>query len=142
MERIVVGVDGSETSQHALRWALQEGRLRQAAVQVVHAWHEPYLGGHPTTGATFDPAIFEEGARRVLDSVLETADTSGLPAPPERVLVCGGGATAILGTAKGADLVVVGSRGLGGFAGLLLGSDSHQVTHHADCPVVVVPPGA
>jgi len=142
IERIVVGVDGSETSQHALRWALQEGRLRQAAVQVVHAWQYPYLGGYPMTGVTFDPARFEEGGRQVLDSVLEAADTSDLPAPLERVLVCGSGATAILDTAKGADLVVVGSRGLGGLAGLLLGSVSHQVTHHAAFPVVVVPPGA
>jgi len=141
MERIVVGVDGSDTSQRAVAWALEEGRLRQAAVQVVHAWHTPHVGGHPFIGAIFDPEPFEDGGRAMLESVLSDVDTSGLPVPVERVLVCGTGATAILESAKGADLVVVGSRGRGGFSGLLLGSVSHQVTHHAACPVVVVPTG-
>jgi nucleotide-binding universal stress UspA family protein len=58
----------------------------------------------------------------------------------DRILVCGSAASVLLETAKGADLVVVGSRGLGGFAGLLLGSVSHHVAHHATCPVVIVPP--
>ncbi len=140
MERIVVGVDGSETSRRALGWALEEGRLRQAAVQVVHAWHTPYLDGYPLTGATFDPALFEDGGRQIVESALAEADTRGLPVPVERLLVCGTGARAILEASKGADLVVVGSRGLGGFSGLLLGSVSHQVAHHASCPAVVVPP--
>ncbi len=120
-ERIVVGIDGSETSRRALRWAVEEGRVRRAAVEVVHAWNMPYIGGHPFTAAAFDPTVLHAAAHRVLDSTVDEEDTSGLPQPPERILVNGSAAPAILETAKGADLVVVGSRGLGGFSGLLLG---------------------
>lgn len=140
MQRIVVGVDGSETSRRALRWAIDEGRLRQAAVEVVHAWHLPYVGGFPYTAGTFDPAPFEEAAQQTLDAVVDGADTSGLPVPVERICHLGDAASGLLATAKGADLVVVGSRGLGGFSGLLLGSVGHHVAHHAPCPVVIIPP--
>jgi len=140
MERIVVGVDGSDNSQRALRWALDEGRLRQAAVEVVHTWHAPYVDAYPYGVPVFDPEIYEKTAKQVLDTAVDAEDTAGLPVPVERIATLGGAASAIVEAAKGADLVVVGSRGLGGFKGLLLGSVSHQVTHHAPCPVVVVPP--
>lgn len=140
MERIVVGIDASDTSRLALRWALEEGRLRQAAVEVVHTWHAPYAGVYPYNMPVLDPEIYEKAAKQVLDSAVDAEDTSGLPVPVERIVTAGGAANAILEAAKGANLVVVGSRGLGGFTGLLLGSVSHQVTHHAPCPVVVVPP--
>lgn len=140
MERIVVGIDGSDTSQHALRWALEEGRLRQAAVEVVHAWHPPCLAAYPHSVPAFDPEIYEKAAKQVLDTVVDEEDTAGLPVPVERIVALGGAASLIVETAKGADLVVVGSRGLGEFKGLLLGSVSQQVTHHAPCPVVVVHP--
>ena len=140
MERIVVGIDGSETSQRALRWALEEGRLRQAAVAVVHTWHSPSGGAYPYGVPAFDPELYEKAARQVLDTAVDEEDTAGLPVPVERIVALGGAASVIIEAAKGADLVVVGSRGLGGFKGLLLGSVSHQVTHHAPCPVVVVPP--
>lgn len=139
MERIVVGIDGSDTSRRALRWALDEGRLRQAAVEVVHTWDAPYIA-YPYSVPVFDPETYEKAAKQVLDTAVEAEDTSGLPVPVERIVTPGGAASAILEAAKGAELVVVGSRGLGGFKGLLLGSVSHQVTHHAPCPVVVVPP--
>ena len=140
MERIVVGIDGSETSQRALRWALEEGRLRHAAVEVVHTWHSPFGPAYPYGVPAFDPELYEKAARQVLDTALDEEDTAGLPVPVERIVALGGAASVIVETAKGADLVVVGSRGLGGFKGLLLGSVSHQVTHHAPCPVVVIPP--
>lgn len=139
--RIVVGIDGSETSRRALRWAVEEARLRQSALDVVHAWHLPYVGGYPYTASSFDPTPFEEAARRTLDSVVEGTDATGLPAPIERILHLGDPATGVLETAKGADLVVVGSRGLGGFKGLVLGSVGHHVANHAPCPVVIIPPG-
>ena len=134
------GSTGSEAAHDALVWALDEGRLRQATVQVVHAWHAPYVGDFGYAGAAIDLAALEQAANDVVDTALASADTDGLPAAVERVVVSGNAAAAILDVAQGADLVVVGSRGRGGFSGLLLGSVSHQVAHHASCPVVVVPP--
>ena len=139
MERIVVGIDGSETARRSLQWAAGEARLRRAALEVVHAWSMPYLLGLPYTSANVDPAWIEDAARSTLDAAVDSLDMTGLAQPVERILVAGGAASAILEAAKGADLVVVGSRGLGGFSGLLLGSVSHQVVHHANCPVVVIP---
>jgi len=141
IERIIVGIDGSETSRRALRWAIEEARLRQAAVVVIHAWHLPYVGGYPYTAGTFDPTPFAEAARETLDGVVDGTDVTGLPNPPERVLHLGDPARGILTAAEDATLAVVGSRGLGGFSGLLLGSVGHHVAHHAPCPVVIIPPG-
>lgn len=139
MERIVVGVDGSETARAALHWALDEARLRSAAVDVVHAWQMPYVSSFPYPMVDVLSGEFEREARQVLDRMVGGADTSGVPAV-EPLLVCDGAARALLDTAKGAELLVVGSRGRGGFTGLLLGSVSQHVVHHASCPVVVVPP--
>jgi nucleotide-binding universal stress UspA family protein len=138
-QRVVVGIDGSDISRAALRWAVEEGRVHRARVEVVHAWPLPYAPGHPFASAALDPVAIEEAARTLLDRTVEDEDLSGLPAPPERILVSGGAAAALIDTAAGADLLVVGSRGLGGFTGLLLGSVSHHVLHHAACPVIVVP---
>jgi nucleotide-binding universal stress UspA family protein len=138
VERIVVGVDGSGAAQRALAWAVDEGRARGATVEAVHAWHMPYVGLSPYAPVAADPAIFEEAGREVLQRAVDRVDARGLPAPVERILAAGGAASVLLEAAKGADLVVVGTRGRGGFAGLVLGSVSHQVTHHAECPVVVV----
>jgi nucleotide-binding universal stress UspA family protein len=139
MERIVVGVDGSDTARRALNWAVAEARLRQATLDVVLAWHMPYIAGYPYAGVGFDPATFEKDAQTTLDSIIDGTDTTGVPSV-ERTLAVGDAASALLAKSTDADLVVVGSRGLGGFTGLLLGSVSHHVTHHATCPVVVVPP--
>jgi nucleotide-binding universal stress UspA family protein len=136
-ERIVVGVDGSEAARTALRWALDEAHLRNATVEVVHGWHVPQLDG--VQYGDLNPGKFERDARQLLDRMVGGADAAGVPAV-EPILVCDGAARALLDTAKGADLLVVGSRGRGGFTGLLLGSVSQQVVHHAPCPVVVIPP--
>ena len=138
VERIVVGVDGSEPSRQALAWAVEEGRLRHSHLTIVHAWHVPYFDGFPYTTGAFDPASFEDTARVTLDATIAGVDFTGLSEPVERVLATGGAAPGLLEAAKGADLVVVGARGRGGFGELLLGSVSQQVTHHATCPVVVV----
>jgi len=137
MKLIVVGNDGSKDALAARRWAVDEARIRAAALEVVHAWL-PYPSGNPYSLAMVDPAPFEEAARAVLDEAVDGVDTSGLTEPVQRTLHCGGASAAILEAAAGADLVVVGSRGLGGFRGLLLGSVGQQLVHHAPCPVVVV----
>jgi nucleotide-binding universal stress UspA family protein len=138
--RIVVGVDGSGGSNHALRWAVDEGRRRHARVEAVHAWHYPYL---PTPAFVTPPSPdvdkFERAARVVLDGAVDAVASEGLPASIERTLSWEDATSALLDASKGADLLVVGSRGRGGFAGLLLGSVSQEVAHHAPCPVVIVP---
>jgi nucleotide-binding universal stress UspA family protein len=137
-ERIVVGVDGSAASRQALDWALDEARFRRATVEVVHAWQMP-----PTFSPynSFDPpaAVLEPAARQVLQDAVAAADVHDVPTPIVHTVVCDSAARAILDAARVADLVVLGSRGLGGFKGLLLGSVTNQVTHHASCPVVVLP---
>ena len=140
MERIVVGVDGSETSGAALRWAIAEAEPHGAAVEAVHAWHDAYTGGaYPFAAIGVDPEIYREAGERLLNAAVDSEDESGLKAPVHRVLVNDYPAHGLLECAKGADLVVVGSRGRGGFTGLLLGSVSQQVVHHAPCPVVLIP---
>jgi len=140
-ERIVVGIDGSEEAATALGWALDEARLRQAEVEVVHSWHVPYLGGYPYAVA-IDPGPFESAAAEVVDRMLKAADTNGLPGPVKRTIALGGASSAVLEAAASADLIVVGSHGVGGFVGMLIGSVSHAVAQHAPCPVVVIPPHA
>jgi nucleotide-binding universal stress UspA family protein len=139
--RIVVGVDSSEAARRALQWAIAEAEARSAALTVVHSWHLPYVGGYPLAGAVMDPTQVEEAARDTLTTIVGREDTSRLAAPVNEVLAMGGPAAAILDATVDADLVVVGSRGLGGFRGLLLGSVSQQVAQHAPCPVIVVPSG-
>lgn len=140
MGRIVVGVDGSAGSRRALEWAMDEARHRQAAVEVVMAWEDPYEGTSivPTSWTANAEAI-EKTRRAELDAILDSTDAEGLPAPVETILSRGQAARTLLDVAQGADLLVVGTRGRGGFAGLLLGSVSHQLAGHAPCPVVVVP---
>lgn len=139
-QRIVVGVDGSESSKRALRWAIDEAQRRDAVVDAVHAWHFTYVGMEPYGGAMpYDPGALEPAARAVLDETVDSVDATGLAAPVRRHLVQGGAGGALVAAAQGADLLVVGARGHGGFVGLLLGSVSQQVAHHAPCPIVIVP---
>jgi nucleotide-binding universal stress UspA family protein len=138
--RILVGVDGSAGSVDALRWALDEARLRGAAVEVVHAWQYPYVGEIAGMAAPAAPLeALEASARAVLDETVEQAGGSATGLEMETSVVLGPAAPALLQRAEGADLLVVGSRGRGGFVGLLLGSVSQQCVQHAPCPVVVVP---
>jgi nucleotide-binding universal stress UspA family protein len=139
-QRIVVGIDGSEGSELALEWAVDEARRRHAILDAVTAWQPPYVSGYPVTTGTFDPRRLEEGAREILDHAVDSVDARGLPEPIGRFVNLGSAATTLIEAAKGADLLVVGTRGRGGFTGLLLGSVSQQVAHHAPCPVVIVPP--
>ena len=140
MSTIVVGVDGSESAQAALRFAFDEARLRGAAVRAVAAWHVPTNAYGSAFVAPADGVLdeLETAARTALERALTHAgDDADLEVEP--VVREGVPARVLLEEARDADLLVVGSRGLGGFRGLLLGSVGQQCAQHALCPVVVVP---
>lgn len=132
---IVVGVDGSEESKETLRFALEEARRWHTKLHVVHAFWE--WEPSPAMGETEqDPGLPErEGwlAALVRDIAGEVADVE-----IKQSTVEDDPAPALLAAAQGAELLIVGSRGHGGFADLLLGSVSQQCAHHASCPVVIV----
>ncbi len=136
--RIVVGVDGSDSSLAALEWALEEARLRSGQVHVVTAWHYPVIGD--AAGKAEDHDSFGDNARHAHADALRRASETGLTVTGE--VTEGHPADVLLKAAAGADLLVVGSRGHGGFAGMLLGSVSSHAVHHAQCPVLVVRTGA
>lgn len=141
MARIIVGVDGSEGSTEALRWAVEEGRLRQEPVVAVMAWG--YLDQHHAVrGADFDPDYGEPQAKEALAAAVTEALGEGAAAQVEQVTVCDLAPAALASTAMPEDLLVVGARGLGGFKGLLLGSVSQRVLADATCPVAVIRAGA
>ena len=165
MGRIVVGVDASPNARRALAWAAAEARLRQAVLQVVHAYHSKnlaapvYFGSQHTydasVGAAGVPApeltasvhareAFEEAARsqaaELLEALLgELGETVSGVKVQQTVVEDRHPAEALVQLSVDADLLVVGSRGRGGFSELLLGSVSHAAVLHAVCPVVVVP---
>ena len=132
--RIVVGVDGSAASADALRWAARQARLTGATLEAVTAWSYPTTYGFPVI-ANVD---WEHEASTALDQAVEAA--LGKDADVTRRVVEGHAAQVLAEAAQGADLLVVGSRGHGGFTGLLLGSVGEHAATHAPCPVVVVRP--
>jgi nucleotide-binding universal stress UspA family protein len=134
--RIVVGVDGSPLSVAALRWALRQAELTGAAVDVVYAWHMPAADGW-APAMELAQSLVRAGEQGLVDAVAEVAGDR--PAVPVHTRVTEGNAAAVLlQAAEGAALLVVGSRGHGGFVGALLGSVSQHCVQHAPCPVVVV----
>ena len=140
---IVVGVDNSDGAKAALRFALEEAKLRDASLRVVHAWQFASIGA-PGIEAGNQPMFGVEFAdlKRSVEASFEATLHEAIPDPAvgvERRIVEGTAAAALVEESRGADLLVVGSRGLGGFRGLLLGSVGQQVAHHAACPVVIVP---
>jgi nucleotide-binding universal stress UspA family protein len=138
--RIVVGVDGSTASMRAARWAAAEAERRGDALDVVHAWMVPYPLNPPDYFV--DPAPFEAQGAAVLDRAMKSLAAGGpLGVDARPVLVREYPSKALLRVAAGAELLTVGSRGRGGFSGLLLGSVSQSCVHHAPCPVAVVPHG-
>ena len=141
---IVVGVDSSDGAKAALRFALEEAKLRGARLRAVHAWHYPSIGvpaieasGQPLFGVEF--ADLQRGAEASFQAALREAIPDPGEVDVEHRVVEGSAAAALVEESRGADLLVVGSRGLGGFRGLLLGSVGQQLAHHAACPVVIVP---
>jgi nucleotide-binding universal stress UspA family protein len=136
--RIVVGVDGSDASLRALSWAAHEAARHHAGLDVVHAWMTPYPIN--PTDVFRDPAPYETRGWEVLHRAISSlAPDEHAPFDVRPVLVEKYAAHALLEACDGADLLVVGSRGRGGFSGLLLGSVSHHCIHHATCPVAVIP---
>jgi len=142
MPGIIVGFDGSDHSRHALEWAIREAAVRHAPLTVltVHQAVAGYWGGPLAYPGDADLANRACAlARRETDRLLEKAGQQERPASVTVEALAGLPAETLLHAAAGADMLVVGSRGAGGFRRLLLGSVSVQVTHHAHCPVVVIP---
>jgi nucleotide-binding universal stress UspA family protein len=139
--RIVVGVDGSEQSVAALRWAADEARLRGDTLQVVTVWEFPQAAFLASAGGVLPPDLSTELDRRARE-VQESAVRKALgPEGHDTVttkVVEGVPAVVLIEASDGADMLVLGSRGFGGFRGLLLGSIGHQCTQHANCPVVII----
>jgi nucleotide-binding universal stress UspA family protein len=139
---IVVGVDGSDRSRNALRWAVDEAKLRRDKVLAVHAWEPPVVGAVDIPPAP-DPQVYlpeliaqvQEEAEALVERITAEFANEGVEVEP--LAIEGAAASVLVEVAEDADLLVVGSRGRGGLAGLLLGSISQQVAQHAPCPVVI-----
>lgn len=137
MGSIVVGVDESESSGEALRWAVDTGSHRGWSVTALLAWS--YLDQHEDGDVSFRPDYTEQDAKRVLDGIVSGAVPD---ASVDKVVVCDLPARALLEASEGAEMLVVGARGLGDVRGALLGSVSQQCVHHATVPVAIVRPSA
>jgi len=139
MAVIVVGVDGSEASKEALRWAIDEAELRTATLRAVHAWtYPPIFGEAYVVPEALGPNWLRDQAQQRLDDVVAEVAGRNPHAYIEPVVREGPAAQVLIDVARDADLLVVGSRGHGGFAGLLLGSVSQQCAQHAPCAVTIV----
>jgi nucleotide-binding universal stress UspA family protein len=137
---VAVGVDGSDCSYEALSFAVDEARRRHARLLVVTAWTVPLAAYDGAFAPGIDLSFFEAGAELIAREAVARAREAApelevdVRTPNEQP------AEALLEAARGADLVIVGSRGHGGFASLMLGSVSQQVAQHASCPVTIVRP--
>ena len=148
MASVVVGIDGSEASRQALRWAADEARLRDASLRVVHTWSRPYdVPGAPypqtEPGLGVDPEDTEGRlARDLLDRELAATGIEVLGLRIEPDLVEGQPAKTLLEAAQQADLLVIGTDRHGKLADITLGRVVRECVQHSPCPVVVVrPPG-
>lgn len=141
MGTIVVGIDGSDRARAALRWAVDEAKLHHDRVVAVFAWEPPLVAAvdiPPTPDSAYLPELVAE-AQQGAEAMLEraVAEVRGEGVEVEPTAIEGPAASVLLDAAEHADLLVVGSRGKGGLAGLLLGSISQQMAQHAPCPVVI-----
>jgi nucleotide-binding universal stress UspA family protein len=142
MSGIVVGIDGSHNASHALEWAMTEAAVRESPLTVIAVNSVPasYWSGAPVE-LPGDQDRVAEIRKTAEEAVAKTAEKLGASRPESVTVtaISGFPAQTLVDASSGADMLVVGSRGGGGFAQLLLGSVSQQVVHHAHCPVVVVP---
>ena len=133
--RIVVGVDGFESSTDALRWAIHQAKLTGAVVEAVTAWQVPVgTGLVPET----DMPDYQDDARLVLTEAVTQMCMIDTEVEVRPRVVQGRAALVLVDAAEGADLLVVGCRGHGGLAEALLGSVGQYCAHHASCPVVIM----
>ncbi|MFI0266639.1 universal stress protein [Streptomyces luteogriseus] len=134
--RVVVGVDGSPASRAALRWAVRHAGMVDGAVEAVYVWDTPSARGWsgPAADTDFD---LEQARERFAQEVRAVIPGEPPPRLRER-LVQGDPSEALIQASEGAELLVVGRRGIGGFARAMLGSVSQRCAQHAACPVVVV----
>jgi nucleotide-binding universal stress UspA family protein len=138
--RVVVGVDGSESSKHALRWAQFVARATGSTLQAVSAW-QPYTAygwmaaGWAAMPTDWNPA---QDTEKALTATMDEVFGAQRPAGLQLTVREGNAAQLLLQASEGAQMLVVGNRGHGGFTGLLLGSVSGACTEHATCPVLVV----
>ena len=135
---VVVGVAGSPSSQAALRWAVRYAGLIGGTVDAVVAWEMP--GAYGWSALAVDADFDEAVARQRLSQELNDVLGAGEAASARGLVVRGNTVEVLLMAAEGAEALVVGSRGRGGFARALLGSVSQHVAHHAKCPVVIARP--
>ena len=138
--RIVLGVDGSEGSTQALRWAARQAELTGATLDVITTWQYPtFYGWVPAYPADLDLAQL---AQQALDRALDEVFGPDRPALLRVRVMEGNAPQALVDASAGAALLVVGSRGYGGFTDALLGSVSTYCVHHAHGPVTIIRPAA
>lgn len=142
MSGIIVGLDGSAHSERTLAWAIEEAAARKVPLTVlaVHPVASNHWTGHPVIYPADRPEV-EKMRLAVQEMTQKAVDRAGEPGPASVTVraVSGLPAVELINASREADLIVVGSRGGGGFAKLRLGSVSGQVVHHAHCPVAIIP---
>ena len=142
MPGIIVGVDGSGHSRRALEWAMKEAALRHEALNVITV-HQAVKGYYGTAVVNPEDRALTEQARKAAQAEADKVLAKLGESRPEAVTVTavnGFPVEELLAAAQDADIIVLGSRGAGGFTRLLLGSVSSQIAQHAPCPVLIVPP--
>jgi nucleotide-binding universal stress UspA family protein len=141
IKRIIVGVDGSDHSQAALKWAYEEAAHHGASLNVVAAWRAPVLPQSPPYGS-LPPEGYDtqpgNDTLALLERLVAELEVRTPAVDMQTSIEEGNPAKVLIERSKGADLMVVGSRGRDGFAGMLLGSVSQHLVAHAHCPVTIV----